>query len=234
MSEVRFSGGGRDVPLTVVRKHGARAMRLSVDPRSAAVRLSLPSRAALRRAIAWVEEKRPWIEAELARLPGPVPITPGMDFTVAGQRVTLDWSPDRPRAIRLVGDRLIAGGPRDGLGARVLRALRQLALATLDAETRALADANGIVISGVAVGDARGRWGSCSSRGDIRYSWRLILAPDHVRRATVAHEVAHRIHMDHGARFHALVAQLFEGDPRPARAWLKANGTALHWFGRDA
>ena len=48
------------------------------------------------------------------------------------------------------------------------------------------------------------------------------MAPDHVRRATVAHEVAHLRHMDHGAAFHALVDQLHDGDVAAARSWLQA------------
>ena len=84
----------------------------------------------------------------------------------------------------------------------------------------------------VGVGDPLSRWGSCSSSGAIRYSWRLILAPDFVRRATVAHEVAHRVHMNHGPAFHALVETLFEADPKPARLWLRREGARLHRFGR--
>ncbi|HVJ02987.1 MAG TPA: M48 family metallopeptidase, partial [Sphingomonas sp.] len=84
----------------------------------------------------------------------------------------------------------------------------------------------------VSIGDPRGRWGSCASSGAIRYSWRLILAPQHVRRATVAHEVAHRIHMNHSPAFHRLVALLYEADPTPAREWLRRNGAMLHRVGR--
>ena len=84
----------------------------------------------------------------------------------------------------------------------------------------------------IGVGDARSRWGSCSTGGDIRYSWRLILAPPEVRRATVAHEVAHRLHMNHGPDFHAAVAHLFGRDPAPERRWLREHGAALHAIGR--
>ena len=54
-----------------------------------------------------------------------------------------------------------------------------------------------------------------------------------VRRATVAHEVAHRVHMNHGPAFHALVADLLEDDPTPARAWLRENGARLYRVGRS-
>ena len=69
------------------------------------------------------------------------------------------------------------------------------------------------------------------SSGAIRYSWRLILAPTHLLRWVVAHEVAHRRHMDHGPQFRALEAELFEGDVRAARAELRALGPRLKRVG---
>jgi predicted metal-dependent hydrolase len=52
-----------------------------------------------------------------------------------------------------------------------------------------------------------------------------------VRRATVAHEVAHRVHMNHGPHFHALVKQLLGYDPAAARLWLRRRGASLHRIG---
>lgn len=207
-------------------------MRLAIDPRSAVVRLTLPPRASLARGLAWAEAKRGWVEAQLAAMPQPRPIVPGMRFCLGGDDVMLDWRALHPRRFERAGDRLIAGGPLDTLATRLLRWLRSEALRVLDEETVALAVGHGITVRSVRVGDPRGRWGSCAASGDIRYSWRLILAPADVRRATVAHEVAHRVHMNHGAAFHALVRVLAgEDDPTAARAWLKRHGAALHWFG---
>jgi predicted metal-dependent hydrolase len=232
-SDLIFNGGGRERMLTVVRRAGARTMRISIDPRDATIRLSLPPRAPLRPAISWAAGKRAWIEDELAKMPQAQPIEPEMRFMLAGRDVALDWLASYSRTPFVDGDRLKVGGPIDQLSGRVLRYLKQRALRTLDAETRELAARHGIVIGKVSVGDPRSRWGSCASSGDIRYSWRLILTPDNVRLATVAHEVAHRVHMDHSPAFHAKVALLFEGDPKQPRQWLRAHGTALHWFGRD-
>jgi predicted metal-dependent hydrolase len=228
-----FSGGGRTRALTIVRRASARGMRLSVDPRDATVRLTVSKRAALKPALGWVAEKQAWVEGELARLPLPRPIVPDMVFDLGGVPVRIDWRADRPRRVTLADNVLVVGGPRDQLAARVMRFLRSHALEVLESETRSLADVHSIAVSNVGVGDPKGRWGSCASSGGIRYSWRLILAPADVRRATVAHEVAHRVHMNHGAAFHALVANLNGSDPAPARRWLRAHGTALHWFGRD-
>ena len=127
--------------------------------------------------------------------------------------------------------RLLAGGPVEGLRGRVLRWLKARALERLEAETREYAAKAGVMASRVGVGDPVSRWGSCASSGAIRYSWRLILAPEFVRRATVAHEVAHLVHMNHGPAFHALVADLLGTDPAPARAWLRREGAGLHRVG---
>jgi predicted metal-dependent hydrolase len=208
-------------------------MRLTIDPRDASVLLSLPSRAALRPALAWAAGKREWIEGELSRLPSPQPIRPGMIFTFGGDPVELSWTPATSRTIDRLGGVLKVGGPEESLAPRLLRYLRREALIVLERETLALAAQHGIAIRKVAVGDPKSRWGSCASSGDIRYSWRLILAPAEVRRATVAHEVAHRVHMNHGAAFHALVATMHGADPTPARRWLRSHGASLHWFGRD-
>jgi predicted metal-dependent hydrolase len=231
-SELMFSGGGREQPLVVIRRRGVKGMRLSIDPRDASVRLSLPLRAPLRPALTWAAGKRAWIEAELAKMPRGEPIVPGMRLCVAGEVVMLDWSLGHSRMPKLFEGVLRVGGPIVQMPARVLRFLKRLALETLTRETFELADAHNITISKVGVGDPKSRWGSCASSGDIRYSWRLILAPRHVRLATVAHEVAHRIHMNHSREFHMLVAELYGADPSSSRRWLRANGTALHWFGR--
>ncbi|MEP6785247.1 MAG: YgjP-like metallopeptidase domain-containing protein [Sphingomonadales bacterium] len=232
-SELVFSGGGRTRSLTVVRRSVARGMRLTVDPRDATVRLTLGTRSPLRPALAWAAGKRGWVEAELERLPFPLPLVPDMLFHLGDGDVLLDWASEKSRRVTLDGNVLHVGGPLDQLTPRVMRFLRAHALTILEAETRALAAAHGITIGRVGVGDTKSRWGSCAASGDIRYSWRLILAPAFVRRSTVAHEVAHRIHMNHGPAFHALAAKLYEGDPNPARNWLRANGPSLHWFGRE-
>jgi predicted metal-dependent hydrolase len=232
-SELIFTGGGRERPLKIVRRPRARSMRLTIDPRDASVLLSLPSRAALRPALAWAAGKRDWIEEELSRLPCPQPISPGMSFSLGGESVQLFWTPATSRTFHRSAGLLKTGGPEESLAPRLLRYLRREALVVLEQETRELATRHGIAIRKVAVGDPKSRWGSCASSGDIRYSWRLILAPAEVRRATVAHEVAHRIHMNHGTAFHALVAEMHGADPKPARHWLRSHGAALHWFGRD-
>ena len=231
-SEAALTVGGARVPLVVVRSARARRLRLAVVP-GGGLRLTLPRRAALAPALAWAEGQGTWIEAALARVVPAVALAPGSSLPFDGQTLTVRWDEAAGRRVRVVGDALVVGGPAELVSTRLLRWLKAEARARLEAETRATAVRAGVSIGRVRVGDARTRWGSCSSGGDVAYNWRLVLAPVEVRLATVAHEVAHRLHMDHSPAFHAAVARILGHEPKAERAWLRTNGAALHAIGRD-
>lgn len=231
-SELVFEAGGVARPLIVRRGARTRRMRLTVDPRDGAVTLSLPARGSLSKALAWAREHQGWIETALAALPETRRLDPGGTMPWEGRDLPIDWRADAPRAPRLVDDRLVLGGPRDAVTSRLLAWARREARRVLETETRALAAEMGLSVRAVAVGDPRSRWGSCSAAGDIRYSWRLMMAPAFVRRATIAHELAHRVHMNHAPEFHALARELTGFDPKRSRDWLRANGAGLHRVGR--
>ncbi len=217
----------------MVRNPRARRTRLSFDPVSGQARLTLPPRASLAKALAWARAQSEWIAQQRERLPGARPFVSGAALPVDGQVLTIEWRADALRTPAIDRDRLVLGGPVESVSRRVELWLRRRALTLLEQDTAFYAARAGVTVSGVTIGDPRGRWGSCAHHGAIRYSWRLVLAPPAVRRATAAHEVAHRVHMNHAPAFHALVAELYGRDPSAERAWLRAHGAALHWFGRS-
>jgi predicted metal-dependent hydrolase len=218
--------------LQVRRSARAKAIRLRVDPRTGAVLLTVPQRVAIKQALAWAAEQQGWIDRQRAAVPPVSEIEPGGTVPLYGIPHRIDWDANRPRMIRVEENRIVIGGPRDTLESRLLRWLRREALAVLTQDTQHYAAKAGVTVAKVGVGDTLSRWGSCSSSGAIRYSWRLILAPPEVRRATAAHEVAHRVHMNHSPAFHGLVAELFGADPKPQRDWLRREGAGLHRLGR--
>lgn len=220
--------------LDVVRNARARRARLSVDAATGRVRLVLPPRAPIKAALAWAQGQAEWIAAQRARLPQALPFVPGATIPFGDGTLTIVWDEAGPRRVERAGAELRCGGTLDGLSRRATLWLKREALRVLSDETADVAARAQVTVSKVAVGDPKTRWGSCAASGTIRYSWRLILMPDFVRRATVAHEVAHRVHMNHGPHFHRLVELLDERDPAESRRWLRANGAALHWVGRDS
>ncbi len=221
---------GRTLPVIVRRHPQARGYKLRYDGVKAELRLTMPARGRVRAALDWACGQGDWIAAQMNAAPDAVRLLPGASVPVEGIERLIMLDHRSPRTPRLEGDRMIVGGPETSVGARVVRWLGNRALETLRAETYDMVEGAGLSIASVSIGDPRARWGSCSSSGAIRYSWRLILVPPDVRRATVAHEVAHRLHMDHSPAFHAAHADLLGEDPAPAREWLRKHGSALHRF----
>lgn len=213
----------------IMRPHPrARRLRLRFDPQRSALVLTMPVRASRTAAIDWVEAQSAWISKQLSSHVTLCPVTAGTQLPWGDGALLIDWSVLYPRKAALVGDRLAIGGSEQSVGPRTGRWLRARALVDFTARTHKLAERAGLSCSGVGVGDPRLRWGSCNRSGHIRYSWRLIMAPDFVRQALVAHEVAHLAHMNHGPDFHALATRLAGDDGARSRAWLKAKGRDLH------
>ena len=69
-------------------------------------------------------------------------------------------------------------------------------------------------------------WGSCSSKGNINLSTRLLFAPDDVIDYVIIHELAHRIEMNHSPRFWKLVSDAMP-DYKEKEKWLKVHGGKL-------
>jgi len=221
---------GARIPLVVKRHAQARRLRLRFDPVKGEARITAPPRTALKGVLIWAAEQSEWLERQCLKMRDTVRIADGATIPVEGRLVRVVATGTPGRRIALEEDVMIVGGPVAHAGNRVLRWLKERAKETLAAETQLLAQMHGLPLATVSIGDPRSRWGSCASSGAIRYSWRLILAPDFVRQATVAHEVAHLRHMHHGPDFHRLVRAISPSDPDRARAWLRREGAALHRY----
>ena len=225
-----------DLPLPVLLCpiRTARRMRLRVDDRAGILKVTHPRGVRSSAALAWAVSQKEWVEDQLDRVPPAEPFVPGTTIPIEGVEVEIFWSQDGARMPRLDGKVLICGGPESGIARRVELFLRRRALEALSRDTAEIAALAGMKAISVSVGDARTRWGSCSSNGAIRYSWRLILAPPEVRRFVVAHEVAHLRHLDHGKRFKALERELFGGDTKSAEGLLRSWSPRLRRIGVGA
>lgn len=86
---------------------------------------------------------------------------------------------------------------------------------------------SGLSCTKIRISEAQKRWGSCSSKGSLNFSWRLIMAPLKVIDYVVVHELAHLEQKNHAKGFWGKVKALMP-DYRQHREWLKENGTLLN------
>lgn len=231
-SELLVDAGDLPVPIEIHPLRSARRLRLRFDEARGILKLTCPARMSRKTALAWAVDQREWIEVQLRRAQPPEPFIPGAVIPLCGQDVRLVWAADARRTPQRVGNDLFCGGLESAFERRIANYLRRLALDTLAADVAHFAALAEVRPSSVSVGDASSRWGSCSSERRIRLSWRLIMAPVNVRQYVVAHEVAHLVHLDHGAAFKTLEARLFGTGVAEAKADLRRVGPRLRLLGR--
>jgi predicted metal-dependent hydrolase len=231
-SEALFRHEDLPLPIEIRGIRSARRLRLRLDENRGLLKLTGPLRMNRKAALDWAAQQREWVEAQIDAMLPNEPFAPGCCIPIDGQEVELIRSDSGRRSAHLEGGRLTCGGTHTGFARRIELFLRRRALEVLSRETAEIAGKAGVTVRSVALGDADTRWGSCTSTGQIRYSWRLILAPPAARRYVVAHEVAHMRHMNHGPEFRALEAELFDGDCDAARLLLRRVGSRLKRIGR--
>ena len=216
-------------PVTVNLRRSARARRISlrVSGLDGRVTLTLPKGVSEREAMAFAQEKADWLRGHVAKNPGEVAVGLGAVLPVAGHDRTIVAG--NGRQVQLSEGAIMVPGASDRIGARLQGWLKAQARDRLAQASDHYATRLGRSYSGLTIRDTRSRWGSCSSRGGLMYSWRLIMAPPEVLDYVAAHEVAHLDQMNHSPAFWAVVQDLY-GPYKEPRTWLRHNGSTLHRF----
>jgi len=215
-------------PLEITLRPSARLKRFSlrVSRTDGRVTLSFPARASRAAALDFAREKERWLRQTLAGLPEQRQVSVGGSVLFEGCEVPLVAAPLR-RARMEGGVLLVPPGRR--AGAACATWLREAAFRRLDPVSRDYAAVLGRTPGRITMRDTRSRWGSCTSDGNLMFSWRLVMAPPEVLDYVAAHEVAHLVEMNHSRAFWALVERLVP-DWRMRRDWLRRNGSILQSF----
>ena len=103
---------------------------------------------------------------------------------------------------------------------------RERALEFLPDRVRHFAQKADVSYRSIKINSARTRWGSCSERGTLNFSWRIMMVPPDVMEYVVVHEVAHRVHPNHSRAFWTFVGKLCPGY-QASREWLRKHGDFL-------
>jgi len=241
VSEIEVAFGGESFLVALKRVASARRFTLRVRAATRDVVLTMPARAGLRQAQEFAQSHAAWIAQRLARLPDRLPFEPGAKIFFRGAEHVLRHCPQS----RVGGARrgpvwleardgrtfICASGELAHFERRIADFLRREARRDLEAAVRRHAAVVGRAPIALTLRDTSSRWGSCSAKGALNFSWRLIMAPPFVLDYLAAHETAHLRHHDHSTKFWALTRSLCP-QTEQAEAWLKAHGAHLHRYGR--
>ena len=218
-------------PLSIRVSARARRISLRIDAAERRIELVVPRGVPASQGLRFLASKREWVSARLRTLHQPVPFAEGAIIPVLGipHRICREFGTEALPVAIIDGEIRVRGEP-----AHLARRVRDHLIATARKEfanrARRVAARIGRGVARVSVRDTKSRWGSCSGRANLSFSWRLIFAPESVIDYVIAHEVAHLAEMNHGPRFWRLVESLSPGSAGP-REWLKRHRSRLFSYG---
>jgi predicted metal-dependent hydrolase len=220
---------GRIVPYTIVRSDRARLLRLRIGPEPE-VKVVVPKGHRLGRIEDLLGPHQRWIFEQLDRLAWLAQqprLSSGDRLLFLGRECTLEiGTGPGSSSVSTVGNRIVVH-TRDGrVGRQLLDWYYSQAAERLTASAQSWAAKMNVELGRIAIRDQRTRWGSCSSLGNLNFSWRLVMAPTRVAEYVVVHELAHLVVPNHGPDFWSLVEK-YCPDRRKHQRWLRENGDRL-------
>ncbi len=219
-----------DFPLILKRHPRAKYLKLRFEARSCTALLTLPPGISDRKALQFANKHHDWLCDQYEASPDITPLTANETIPYRGQTVKIIHTPEKPAKIEVKDGILIVGGPLSGFETRLQNWLKKEAKLALSEAIEKFVDTLGQRPRRLMVRDTRSRWGSCSTRRTLSFSWRLIMAPPDILHYVVAHEMAHLAEMNHSPAFWIIVEKMCP-DWKKSRRWLKSDGNSLMLIG---
>lgn len=221
---------GRELPLTIRENARATRMTLRIEPGGRALKLTIPRGLRGREIEDFLTRHHGWLMTRLARVPDASVLGDNGTIAIRGFEHRIRMTEKlrglaEETEIEGVLHLLVPGHP-EHVRRRVSDHLKRVAKAELEVLVKGHANTLGRKVRSISYKDTKSRWGSCTSDGNLSFSWRIAMAPRFVIDYLAAHEVAHLAEMNHGPDFWVACRRLC---PRTdeAKRWLKQNGTRL-------
>ena len=195
------------------------ALQITADGRLV---VRAPKRMPEARIRAFVETKHGWIEQKMAlaragqTLYAPIRVEDGAALPYLGGSLTLRFA-DVKKPEKRAGELLLPPGAAED----TLREwLREEARRELTARAESYAAWMGLEYASLRITSAKTRWGSCSGRDSLNFTFRLAMCPPEAMDYVAVHELCHVRHKDHSRAFWAMVER-YCPDWRVQRRWLQ-------------
>lgn len=219
--------GNPPIAITLRRSTRARRISLRISRVDGRVTLTIPKKVSEAEGMAFAREREAWLRGHLSEMSGVNVVGIGSMVPVRG--ILREVTAGQGRSVAMNDSQLLVPGDPARAGVRVQAMLKTMARDALAEASDRYAAKVGKSYNKITLRDTRSRWGSCTSRKDLMYSWRLIMAPTEVLDYVAAHEVAHLVEMNHSDAFWNVVEGIYP-DYRKVRHWLRVNGQDLHSY----
>lgn len=174
----------------------------------------------------WIRDKQALVREKYARVQ-PKTFVDGERFLFLGKTYPLKIVENVPDALEFSDQFLLKRSRLADAQALFKTWYRQQAGRVISERAAWYAARHGFRYSQVKITSAKTRWGSCSTKGTLSFTWRLVMAPLPVVDYVVVHELVHTIEKNHAKGFWERVRAIIP-DYAEKRDWLEFNGAALN------
>ena len=178
----------------------------------------------------FIQEKARWIKRKQAQAQkdavAPRRYVDGEMFWYLGEEIPLRIVPDGKPALVMDGVFKLKNSAQPRAESYFEAWYKKQARAIFTGRAEHLAREYGFRVGKVRISSARTRWGSCSAKGSLNLTWRLVMAPLEIIDYVVTHELCHTKEMNHSKAFWAQVEAIIP-DYKQRRAWLKKHSKSL-------
>lgn len=173
----------------------------------------------------WIEQKKIEIEAREQRF-SPKEFVNGEGFLYLGRSYRLKIVDDQEVPLKFENEFRISRKVLPQAKEVFIEWYKKKAYEKISERVLWYAQKRGFKHNKVNITNAQKRWGSCSSNGNLNFSWRLIMAPLHVIDYVVVHELVHLEEKNHTRAFWNKVKMLMPNYEK-YKDWLKKNSYLL-------
>ena len=230
----------KNIPVSIMRTSGSKSATIVIEHGQVFVRV--PNDLPMSRIERLIQSRSDWIRQKLHLqsqivIPRPKEMVSGESFSYLGRNYRLKLVQGESSEVKLKNgyltltyDKRLTKEERDEFVRSSLQEWYQArALDKLTEKVTRYEKILHVKSKSVSVYDFKSRWGSCSVSGDLRFNWRIIMAPNAIVDYVVVHELSHLVHHDHSDKFWKTIGHVIS-DYADRRQWLKIEAQLfLNW-----
>ncbi len=211
-----------DTYINFVKRHNQKTIRLSVN-KDNQITLSVPFFCSEKTATDFAFKHQEWIKEKTSKTIQEITFHHKDIVSILGTNYEIIHNSNDPGYTTVEGATLFIGGEEKFIHRKISNFVQKELLKYIQEKAFEMSKIIGKKPLKISLKNTTTRWGSCSSKGNLNFCWKIGFAPLYVIDYLVAHEVSHLKEMNHGPKFWQTVA-LLNVQQAQAEIWLRKNG----------
>jgi len=223
----------KNLSIEVIRTN--RKKTVSINISKGHIQVIVPEKTSDFKVKTLIKKRNLWIRKKLEEDAKKTPLKikeyiSGESFTYLGRNYRLKVYEGNKPEVKLIGGYLevsyLKKSKNNSIKTMLINWYQDHAIKRLIEKTNRFAKIIGVNPKTISIRDYKSRWGACSSKGDISYNWKIIIAPHHIVDYVVAHELCHLKHPNHSLLYWKSVKHIIP-NYQMCRDWLKYHRNEL-------